>query len=61
MYNIALKGDWDLQKTKLKEKFTNLTDADLAFAKGKKHEMLEKLQIRFGMSKDQLRDLIEAL
>ena len=54
MYNIALKG-------KLKEKFPNLKDEDLAFAKGKKNEMLEKLQIRFGMTKEQLRDLIEAL
>ena len=61
MYNIALKGDWDIQKSKLKEKFPKLTDMDLAFAKGKKHEMLEKLEIRFGMSKQQLRDLIEAL
>jgi uncharacterized protein YjbJ (UPF0337 family) len=61
MYTVALKGDWEIQKSKLKEKFTTLTDADLAFTRGKKDEMLERLQVRFGMSKQELRDLIEAL
>ena len=39
-------GNWEEQKRKLKEKFAALTENDLFFTKGKKEEMLEKIQIK---------------
>jgi uncharacterized protein YjbJ (UPF0337 family) len=45
---IELKGDWNGQKGKLKQKFATLTDNDLLFADGKKDEMLGKLQVKLG-------------
>ena len=56
-----VKGNWNEQKGKLKQKFANLTDNDLMFAEGKKEEMLGNLQIKLGKTKEELRDLIAAL
>lgn len=62
MTNVTeLKGNWNEQKGKLKQKFAILTDNDLMFAEGKKEEMLGKLQIKLGKTKEQLREIIEAL
>ena len=58
---IELKGSWNEQKGKLKQKFAILTDNDLLFADGKKDEMIGRLQIKLGKSKDELEKLIEAI
>lgn len=61
MNTKELKGDWEVQKGKLKQKFAQLTDNDLLFVEGKKDEMLGKLQITLGKSKEELQKLIEKL
>lgn len=61
MNTTELKGNWNVQKGKLKEKFAMLTDDDLLFAEGKKDEMFGKLQIKLGKTKEDLRKLIESL
>jgi uncharacterized protein YjbJ (UPF0337 family) len=54
MNTTEIKGNWIEQKGKLKQKFANLTDDDLMFAEGKKDEMIGKLQIKLGKTKDEL-------
>jgi len=54
MNTTEVKGTWNEQKGKLKQQFANLTDDDLMFAEGKKDEMLGKLQIKLGKTKDEL-------
>jgi len=61
MNTTELKGNWDEQKGKLKQKFADLTDNDLLFAEGKKEEMLGRLQIKLGKSKEELHKIIQAL
>jgi uncharacterized protein YjbJ (UPF0337 family) len=56
-----LKGNWEEQKGKLKQKFAALTDNDLLFVKGKKEEMIGRLQAKLGKSKEELYKIIEAL
>ncbi len=58
---IELKGNWNEQKGKLKQKFATLTDNDLLFADGKKDEMLGKLQVKLGKTKEELHKIIESL
>ena len=58
---IELKGNWNEQKGKLKQKFATLTDNDLLFADGRKDEMLGKLQLRLGKTKEELHKIIESL
>jgi uncharacterized protein YjbJ (UPF0337 family) len=61
MNTTELKGNWDEQKGKLKQKFATLTDDDLLFAEGKKDEMMGKLQIKLGKTKEELHETISEL
>ncbi len=45
---------WREQKILLKRRFPLLSDADFAFEEGNRESMLEKLQVKLGMNKDQL-------
>ncbi len=54
-------GKWSATKAKLKQKFAVLTKNDLFFAEGKKDEMLERLQIKLGKTKEELQQIIAAL
>ena len=57
---LKVKGNWNEQKGKLKQKFATLTDNDLMFAEGKKDEMLGKLQIKLGKSKEELQKIMDS-
>ena len=61
MTKLQLKGSWNEVKGKLKQKYAQLTDDDLAFAEGKDDELLGRLQQRLGKSKEDLRKEIEDL
>lgn len=61
MNTTELKGNWDEQKGKLKQKFAKLTDNDLLFSEGKKDEMLGKLQVILGKTKEELYTIIQGL
>ena len=61
METTVVKGNWNEQKGKLKQKFAILTDNDLLFEDGKKDEMLGKIQIKLGKSKEELRKIIAGL
>ena len=61
MNKTELHGNWNEQKGKLKQKFAELTDNDLLFAKGKREEMLGKLQLKLGKSKEELLKIIDAI
>jgi uncharacterized protein YjbJ (UPF0337 family) len=55
------KGNWDEQKDKLKEKFAALTENDELFKEGTKDEMIAKLQLKLGKTKEELLKIIEGL
>lgn len=61
MNTTELKGTWNEQKGKLKQKFASLTDNDLLFEEGKKEEMMGKLQVKLGKTKEELHALIAGL
>jgi uncharacterized protein YjbJ (UPF0337 family) len=61
MTNLQLKGSWNEAKGKLKQKYGQLTDDDLAFAEGKDDELLGRLQKKLGKTKEELRKEIESL
>ena len=50
----VIKGSWTDQKMKLKTKFASLTDTDLMYLDGKKVEMMMKLQVKLGITKEEL-------
>jgi uncharacterized protein YjbJ (UPF0337 family) len=61
MNTTELKGNWNEVKGKLKKQFAELTDNDLMFEEGKKDEMLGKLQIKLGKTKEELTKFIDSL
>jgi uncharacterized protein YjbJ (UPF0337 family) len=61
MNTTEMKGTWETQKGKLKQRFAVLTDNDLMFAEGKKEEMLGRLQAKLGKTKAELQSIISAL
>ena len=61
MNTTEVKGKWNEQKGKLKQKFGFLTDNDLMFEEGKQDEMMGRLQIKLGKTKDDLKKFIAEL
>jgi uncharacterized protein YjbJ (UPF0337 family) len=62
MKNITeLKGNWNETKGKLKQKFALLTDDDLLLVEGKQDELLGRLQIKLGKTKEELHKIISNL
>lgn len=55
------KGNWNKTKGKLKQKFALLTDDDLMLAEGKKEELLGRLQVKLGKTKEELKKIIAGL
>jgi len=61
MNTTGLKGNWEQQKGKLKQKFAILTDNDVLLLEGKNEEMLGRLQIKLGKTKEELQKIISEL
>jgi len=61
MTKLELKGSWNEAKGKLKQKYGQLTDDDLAFSDGKDDELLGRLQQKLGRTKDEIREEIARL
>ncbi len=61
MNTTEVKGNWNEQKGKLKQKFAVLTDNDLMYEQGKKDEMIGKLQIKLGKTKEEMDTIIKTL
>ena len=56
-----IKGNWKEIKGKLKQKFSLLTNDDLLMVDGKKDELVGRLQIKLGKTKEEIRELISRL
>jgi uncharacterized protein YjbJ (UPF0337 family) len=56
-----LKGNWNETKGKLKQKFATLTDSDVLLVEGKQDELLGRLQVKLGKTKEEIHKLISEL
>ncbi|MFV8271364.1 CsbD family protein [Flavobacterium sp. GT2N3] len=61
MNSIELTGNWEEQKGELKQKFAALTDNDVFFTISKKEEMIGKLQIKLGKTKEEILNIIQSI
>jgi uncharacterized protein YjbJ (UPF0337 family) len=52
MNTLKIKGDWNITKGKLKQKWAKLTDDDLQCAEGKHDELLGRIQKRTGETRE---------
>ena len=52
MNTLEIKGDWNITKGKLKQKWAQLTDDDLRYVDGMEDELLGRIQKRTGESRE---------
>jgi uncharacterized protein YjbJ (UPF0337 family) len=52
MNTLEIKGDWNIIKGKLKQKWATLTDDDLQYAEGKLEEVYGRIQKRTGETRE---------
>jgi len=48
MNKLEAKGNWNIAKGKLKQKYAQLTDEDLRYDEGKQDELIGRIQKRTG-------------
>ena len=59
MNTTEFSGNWNVLKGKLKKKYAQLTDDDLAYVEGAQDELFGRLQIRLGKTKEQILDSVK--
>ena len=52
MNKLELKGDWNIIKGKLKQRYGKLTDNDLQYSTGQEDELIGRIQKRTGETKE---------
>jgi uncharacterized protein YjbJ (UPF0337 family) len=52
MNKLELKGNWNVAKGKLKQKWAHLTDDDLRYTEGQEDELIGRIQKRTGETKE---------
>lgn len=57
--NFKMIGNWDEQSKLLKEKFSQLTDADLKFETGKENELLTRVETRLNKKREEVINIIK--
>lgn len=60
MNKLQIKGDWNILKGKLKQKWADLTDDDLDFVEGKEDELIGRIQKRTGQEREAIEEELEA-
>ena len=58
MTKLEIKGDWNILKGTLKQKWANLTDDDLQYAEGKAEELIGRIQKRTGETREAVEDAL---
>ncbi len=52
---------WAEQKAKLQNRFASLTDKDLKFETGRKHEMIKRIGIKLGKPEEEIDQIFNDL
>ena len=61
LHTIELTKNWKEQKLKLKKKFDLLTDKDVFFIEGRQDDLIQRLQIKLGKTKEEVKNILSEL
>ena len=61
MNTLEIKGDWNITKGKMKQKWAQLTDSDLEYTEGKQDELVGRIQKRTGQTREAVEKAIKDL
>ena len=59
MNALEIKGDWNITKGKLKQKWAKLTDNDLRYVEGKQEELVGRIQKVTGETREAVEKAIK--
>jgi uncharacterized protein YjbJ (UPF0337 family) len=59
MNTLEIKGDWNITKGKLKQKWAKLTDNDLRYTEGKQEELVGRIQKLTGETREVVENAIK--
>jgi uncharacterized protein YjbJ (UPF0337 family) len=59
MNTLQIKGDWNIAKGKLKQKYGQLTDNDLRYEEGQEDELVGRIQKRTGDTKEVVQKFVD--
>ena len=59
MTTLEIKGDWNIIKGKLKQKWARLTDNDLHYTEGKEEELVGRIQKLTGETREMVENAIK--
>jgi uncharacterized protein YjbJ (UPF0337 family) len=59
MTKLEIKGNWNIAKGTLKQKWANLTDDDLQYVEGKEDELLGRIQKRTGQTREAVEEALK--
>ena len=59
MTTLEAKGDWNITKGKLRQKWATLTNDDLLFVEGKQEELIGRIQKRTGETREVIAQAIK--
>jgi uncharacterized protein YjbJ (UPF0337 family) len=59
MNTLEIKGDWNITKGKLKEKWAKLTENDLQYVEGKQDELIGRIQKSTGATREAVEKAIK--
>lgn len=60
-FTDQVKGNWNIVKGNLKQKWADLTDDDLLYEEGKEDEVIGRIQKRTGETKEDINRFIDDL
>ncbi len=58
-FSDQVKGNWDVAKGNLKQKWANLTDDDLLYEEGKEDEVLGRIERATGETKENINRFLD--
>ena len=56
-----IRSNWNDKKGKLKENFTELSEADLYYNKGEEEDLVDRIQKKTGKTKDEVIRILEEI
>ena len=59
MTTLEIKGDWNITKGKLKQKWATLSDSDLHYIEGKEDELIGRIQKRTGQTHEAIEKAVK--
>jgi uncharacterized protein YjbJ (UPF0337 family) len=59
MNTLEIKGDWNITKGKLKQKWAKLTDNDLRYTEGQQEELVGRIQKLTGETREVVENTIK--